>query len=94
MFLNGCFGVAFDSDVSLRVLRIGNCVVREIHDKEDPASMSRWRFTGWQMKTRIGVEASHIEWPIGENDQTEQTENQRREESITQLTYSLKQGAR
>ena len=47
------------------------------------------------MKTRVGVgpnQLAHDEGSVAENKQTKETENERRQESITQVTYSIKSG--
>jgi len=47
------------------------------------------------MNPRVGVgpnELAHDEWSVGENEQTEETENQGCEKSITQVTYFIKPG--
>jgi hypothetical protein len=47
------------------------------------------------MNPRVGGgpnELAHDEWSVGENEQTEETENQSCEKSITQVTYFIKPG--
>jgi hypothetical protein len=52
MFLDGRLEIAFDSNtVSLRVLKIGDGIVREFHEEESVASMRRCRIVGRQMET-------------------------------------------
>jgi hypothetical protein len=52
MFLDGRLGIAFDSNaVSLRVLKIGHCIVGGFHEEESVASVRRCRIIGRQMET-------------------------------------------
>lgn len=81
MFLDGRLEIGFDSNtVSLDVLKIGTGIVDRFHEEEGPASMWRRRIAHRQMKTFVGAapnELAHDEWFVGENEQTQKTENQR-----------------
>ena len=69
MFFEGDFGSGFDSNTALlRVLKIGNRIVGDLHEKEAPASVRRSRIVGGQVKSRILTnpsEMSHYEWSVG-----------------------------
>jgi hypothetical protein len=54
MFFYGRLGIAFDSNaVSLRVLKIGDCIVSGFHEEESVASVRRCRIVGRQMEPPV-----------------------------------------
>lgn len=69
MFLDGRLGIGFDSNVvSLRVLKIGDCIVGGFYEEESVASVRRCRIVGRQMETHVSVERNelfHDDWPVG-----------------------------